>query len=483
MKATVVTACAVIGCLAAPLAASDSSRGDSNVDAIVTDAFGAPPEFAADVLLRVAGSARVTSSATKRQLIDEAFMRAYGAPEPYRRTSARIPAESRQSADTQAYATGLNRVTLQVRAVQLMAAISPARALELFQWIDLDLAPAACGDALVPAVDEYYNAATVIARTAFGGSARGDALQFLEYYLWRAHLPTEMPAVALAVQRFRPSVEQSIHLETLLTALLERGSSDPRGFSAANFDIVGRLADLQFFDRERHVPGWFLMEALRAYVVKHLGGPRCADSSTETMLPAAFNGALSLLGVNGDVKPIDGGKIARARLLPAARIDLLWQSVAARQLHEAWLDLRGRDRNPVPDAARRTDSWRNAADRLITQTEQWMGRGEAAERGYFYEKATLFANVVDLAPVGPIRSRAVRSLVSFLRHEDTDRARRALWFVFVRRLLELANRDGQVDILEAMETSGNAVIALYARAERTFPIGSRPTDRTLAPRP
>jgi hypothetical protein len=85
--------------------------------------------------------------------------------------------------------------------------------------------------------------------------------------------------------------------------------------------------------------------------------------------------------------------------------------------------------------------------------------------------------MIDLAPVGPIRSRAIRGLLVFLRQEDTDRSRRALWYLFVRRLIDLGNRDGRAEVLREMEASGNGVIAMYARLERLVPPGARASDR------
>jgi hypothetical protein len=54
-----------------------------------------------------------------------------------------------------------------------MALVDPRRAHELFEWIDLNLEPAVCDDPLVPAVDEYYTALSLLARTAFGGDRAG----------------------------------------------------------------------------------------------------------------------------------------------------------------------------------------------------------------------------------------------------------------------------------------------------------------------
>ena len=194
--------------------------------ALADDAAGAPPEFAADALLRIASSSRITDPVWRRELLNDAFMRAYGVREQYRRGSTQpIPPDTRQGAQQLAFTTSLTRVSLQVRAAQLMAFADPERARELFEWIDLNLAPGACDDPLVPAADEYYSALSLLARTTFGDD-RGEALRFLSLYLWRAHLPSEIPAVVRALEKFEPEPDEAAFLEGLFRWILIGGSSE-----------------------------------------------------------------------------------------------------------------------------------------------------------------------------------------------------------------------------------------------------------------
>ncbi|PYQ70624.1 MAG: hypothetical protein DMG04_24105 [Acidobacteria bacterium] len=360
---------------AAPRASDDPPHRDTAIESLIRDAAALPPEFNADVLIRIAGSTRVADLAWKREMLEEAFFRAYAAPVAYRRTSVRVPPDSLQGALTQAYDTQIARVPLQVRAAQLMAFVAPLRARELFEWIDLNLAP----------------------------------------------------AVARALLRFRPSAIEATYLETFYGQLLNAGTSDPRGFSVSDIDIVGRSADLQGADRERSVPGWFVMDSLKAYLLKHLNGPRCADSATESFVPSAFNAAARLLRADpiAEVTPINADAIRPSRLLGGARIDLYWQTFSARRLYEMWMGLRGTGQNPVPERVRRTDEWRDNADRFITELDQWTGRSEASERDYFYQKAT--------------------------------------------RLLELSRGNNRRQTLTLMEQSGLPTLSTYARLERMMP--------------
>jgi len=206
------------------------------IESLIVDSRAVAPEVAADILLRLAGSSRVADPRWRRELLEDAYFRAYAASETYRVAAASAtPVDSRQSAQAIASATALTRVSLQVRVAQLMASIDQARARELFEWIDLDLAPGRCESPLVAAVDEYYTGLAVLSRTALGNDFQGrsDALRWMSTFMWRAHLPVEMPAVANALRRFRPTIDEAPYLEGAFRWILESGARDPRSFSTA----------------------------------------------------------------------------------------------------------------------------------------------------------------------------------------------------------------------------------------------------------
>src|SRR3954469_21542364 len=146
MRPALVLLCAALGLGAALQAQSQGEAGtrprrDFAVEALVANAAIIPPEFGADVLIRISSLPKV-DAAWRRELLEDPYMPASAAPEQYRRpTTRQLPADSRQAAQAFAYATALTRVTLQVRAVELMAFVDPVRARDLFEWIDLNLAP------------------------------------------------------------------------------------------------------------------------------------------------------------------------------------------------------------------------------------------------------------------------------------------------------------------------------------------------------
>jgi hypothetical protein len=473
MRRAVVLVCAALG-LGAVLNAQGPGerrtppRRDFTIETLVADAAIIPPEFGADALIRISSLPRV-DAAWRRELLEDAYMRAYAAPEQYRRATTRqLPSDSRQGAQAFAYATAPTRVTLQVRAVELMAFVDPLRARDLFEWIDLNLAPGTCADPLVPAVDEYYAALGQIARTRHAIDA-GDALNFFVLYLWRAHLPSEMPAVARAIQRYPRGMLLGTYLEGVFRQILLDSSADAAGFSSAAPDVVAKLTDLQIADTELGILGSNVMDALRTYLLAQLRAPRCADNDTAMLVPAAFNAAVRRAKAEFDVRPLDAADARLPSLLGTAKIDLYWQTADARRLQDAFMRLRGPGATAVPLRIRRTPEWRNQAERLLTDVDQWSGKSEPAVRDYFYQKSLLYTWLLDLMPASSVRSHVLRSFVEFMRRSETDVGQRMLWFAFVNRLLEMTHGPYRSEVLAAMEESHQPTLWVYARIERQIP--------------
>ncbi len=451
---------------------------DAHIEALVMEASAAPPEFAADVLIRTAESPRIVDSSWKRELLETAFMRAYGAQQDYRRASAPISPDTRQGADALAGDTPLNRITLQVRAAEGMRHIDQGRARELFEWIDLNLESGACESPLVPALDEYYGALATLARQTFPGNTegRGDALRFFELYLWRARLPSEMPAVATAVRRLRRTRDEAAYLETILREILDNGARDPRVFSASAIDIVSKIADLEDADKTLGINGAHLLAALRRYLVSQLTALRCSDSTIDDAAIEMFNAIVSRReAVYDGVGPITANGARPSRMLGAIRLAPYWETPEARRLHDDAARLRGTGRVPIPESVRRSPPWLAQADHHLTDVQQWSGTHEAAERDYFYQKGVLFAGLIELTPRSPTRTRALRAFADFLHRSDAGR-RRALWFLFANRLLELTRSAESREVLRALEDSGDQVLSLYAHAARLLPLNRAPTS-------
>jgi hypothetical protein len=191
------------------------------------------------------------------------------------------------------------------------------------------------------------------------------------------------------------------------------------------------------------------------------------------MTPASFNAARHRVGVDDDVRPIDAATLWPSKMLGTARLDRYWQTPDGKRLHDAGMALRGPDKEPLPLKTRQAVEWRNDAERFLTDIDQWTGIRERSARDYFCQKSLLFIGLLELMPSSTVRSHAVRSFVDFLRHEDDDKERQALWFAFVNRLLEMAHGNDREDILTALENAHHPALSVYARLERLIPVGRR----------
>ena len=103
----------------------------------------------------------------------------------------------------------------------------------------------------------------------------------------------------------------------------------------------------------------------------------------------------------------------------------------------------------------------------LAEVQQWTGTHEAAERDYFYQKGVLFAGLIELTPRSSTRTRVLRAYADFLHRSDAER-RRALWYLFANRLIELTHSADSLEVLRALEDSGDQVLSLYAHAVRTL---------------
>src|SRR3954468_21037342 len=103
MRRALVLVCAALGCGAAlhaqgPADPRNPPRRDFTIESLVADAAIIPPEFSADALIRISSLPKV-DGAWRRELLEDAYMRAYAAPEQYRRaTTQQLPSDSRQGA-------------------------------------------------------------------------------------------------------------------------------------------------------------------------------------------------------------------------------------------------------------------------------------------------------------------------------------------------------------------------------------------------
>ncbi len=111
-------------------------RLPTEIEALIEDARIAPGEFAADALLRIVESGRVTDRDWRRDLSEEAFRLAANAQQQMRRTYlAGSNVDTRTGYLSMAFDLKLDALSLRCRAVRAMLGVDKQKARELFSEI------------------------------------------------------------------------------------------------------------------------------------------------------------------------------------------------------------------------------------------------------------------------------------------------------------------------------------------------------------
>jgi hypothetical protein len=141
----------------ASAASSEDQKSPSlpaDVRALVEMAAAAPPEFAADALLRLAGSGRVKERELNRQLVEAAFGYAGRAQNPVQLVAAGGGStDTRAAYRASALRLGLDAATLEARAIDMMIGLDKKTAREMYERLQPPpLEALTCVSSMVPNV-------------------------------------------------------------------------------------------------------------------------------------------------------------------------------------------------------------------------------------------------------------------------------------------------------------------------------------------
>lgn len=195
-------------------------------------AAAAPPEFAADALLRIVESGKLKDQNARRQLVEQAFQLAASAKLPVHMIG--IPGTTTDTASgslNQAYKLKLDALSLQSRAVRDMAAFDPATARELFgQIVKPILAPLTCDDALTYDPSDYYPALVSVVNNSFSPKEKAEEkhVNLMLEAISQAALQSQLAPLAQAIQSANVTEAQRQNLETRLASVVENMKRDQR---------------------------------------------------------------------------------------------------------------------------------------------------------------------------------------------------------------------------------------------------------------
>lgn len=399
-------------------------------------AAGAPPEFAADALLRIVESGKLSDKNARKQLIEHAFQ--LGASAKFAVRMEGLPGTTSDTVSgslSEAYALKLDALSLQSRAIRAMLPLDPSKSRELFgQMAKPALAPLTCDDALVYEPSAFYQALGAVVNGAFTPQekAKEQNVNLLLEALAQVTSPSQLVPLADAIQAATLSATQHQVLWARFNGLLENMQPDDRSFPAS-LPALSVLA----------TPG--IQGPLEKYRQKNHG------CETDTAPAAA------------------AGQPAQKPATP--KLQLYWQSSNAQQLLQAGKKLRFASSNQLlSDADRATPEWQQKLSDYLNLIADWSQDQEDSEAVYYHEKCLVYTGLLDLVPPGPQSDRILADYVDFLSSSGLYQESPAEWFVEPHTLLDRSrsNLAQHAKILEAYQNSGNPVLTLEVALEKAF---------------
>jgi hypothetical protein len=458
------------------------------LQSLIIYAQACPPEFAADITLRLAESEKIKGEKWKRQLIEEAFRIASEAKHPLKRTA--LPGsqvDTRTGYLASALQLNLDRLSLQCRSVKAMLAVDKERARELFKEISpFKLPPLTCEDSLVYDSSVYYQTATAIAQTAFNEKEvrRGEPIYFAQSCVENISSPAQIePAVNLILSLKTTSSQLETLIYTFSTAI-RKISGDDRSFSVPSLSlaVIGAIDQLSKVCIGRKLSTDELLTSFRKYLVNHFSATRCTDTfynkqqkSVETNLITYFNNNLRNATVTNqkEIFPLSEDEIKPAKIDGSTRYHPYWTSTKSKNLllRVQTLNFKAQEK-PFTEEEKQGAEWQWRLSQFLTDMTTWNAEDEKSEEDYFHQKSVQFYEVIEITPSSRLRDNVVHDLVIFLSNAKLQKSNPVEWLLHVNDLMTIvrsSSSDDREKIIEALKQSGSTALYVYAEIERLFP--------------
>ncbi|MBZ5727537.1 MAG: hypothetical protein LAP87_21385 [Acidobacteriia bacterium] len=460
------------------------------IAALIDRARGAPGEFAADVMIRIAGLDRV-DKARKMQLLEEAFLRASEAQQPYKRHPAISRLDAPAGFQNRAFNQDLDGLSLRLRAVERMLPLDSRKARELFEQIPPPRLPQlACQDFLVYDVSRFFAVAGRVASQSFTAREieRGEPFQFLARYAGAIASPVEVaPAAAMIAAAGLKDDDFQLLVATFAHAL-GRIEGDDRSFTFSLPAAGSLILELVEEGRRRQAPPLALIERYRLYLVNHLSAARCADDND--MQPSGISafslGSSQLAELAGSdgvaffnekiraapLAPIEAPEAAPAKVEGTVADLEACKDPECQEIQKQYRELgAGPDRAYAQSANRATDEWQEKLRQFLVAMAGWKESTGATPAQHFRDKAGILNMVCNLAPPGRGRDMVVEAILDYLRQSRLAVENREEWFLPAHVLIAFTGIDpqGSRSLADKLRAAADPVIALYASLEALAP--------------
>lgn len=463
-------------------ALESKNRRDEDIQALTVYARMAPPEFAADALIRIAESRRVKDQKWKCELLEEAFQVAARVQNPTKRTVVPGGAiDTRSGYLSNAYRLNLDAVSLRCQAVKAMLAVDKRKARKLFVEIPkLELHPLNCEDSLVCDLSGFYETLSTIALTTFSlkEMRRDEHVRFVDLYIEGIVSPVQIEPAAKVILSLKTSPSQLGVLVHTFSTALRRISGDDRSFSVPWVSPVAVIDPLVRTCNDKGVSADELLESFREYLVKHFSANRCADTASRTQqrsmesnLIDYFNNHLRLATYSRTklILPLSEDDIKPAKIEGVAVYDPYWRSSKAKSLLSRLQKLRfASNGKNFTDAEKQEPEWRWQLSQLLTDLTSWSQADEKSEADYFHQKSILYYGLLEVVPQGSTRDDVLSDFIASLSDSTLQEDSPIEWFLHAKYIVDMARNSQNPErskVIEALNHSRSATLYLYAQME------------------
>ncbi len=482
----------------------------NRIDHIVGVAGALPVEYRSDILLSLVANGVVAEPKRIREMLESVFMLAPGAKHQYRRRSVGYYNDTLAGKVEAAGKLELDALSIQCRAVTLMAKVSPRTALEMFRKIPSPSLPRCkCSEPYTYDVSVFYRTMVLMYNTGFvqAERARGEDWNFVRGYYENLTSVDHMTPAAAALQKLKLSNSQLRDLVGSYSRQLQSLHDSDRQFSFVERGSgLGQELHklLQQDGSDNKVWTRTLLTAYQKFLLTHLTDSRCRDSGASTQrsmqqrdpaveptdgdaLVAYFNNMLAPFVPDLAVRIPDDWKRSSdsATVLESASIEPLNIPTFNGLLHQLIL------RRNNKESELRDRAWESEVSGLLDTLErpELISPCPACR---FHERAAVYVTLIDVL-TGSIQERAVASFISLLSRDAMQYEDPAQWLSQVKLLLQFTRKlhsdddkiitelqakgkvltmlplpNGQA-VLHSLQRGGNNILAAYASFEVYFP--------------
>ena len=452
-------------------ASKDTNKNIAQVDAFVASAISVPPEFSADLLIRIAESNLFGDKNKRADILEDAFRRSSDAQQKVKRKVWAGPVDTRSGYLSAAYDLRLDELSLKSRVIKAMVNLDAQRARTLFSEIPkVKLAPLSCSDVLGYDVSEFYEALRAIEEKSFTKEERkqGENLRFVQSYIDDIGSPAQVGPIVNLIANLQARSGELSMLVGSLSSRLRKISNDPRSFAVSmrHGEVISGFERLLSECKNENVPTKELLSSLRAYMISELHSVQCSDALFKENQQDRKDDDIAYVN-NWFSAPIRPDDVNPLQVDSAGESTPFWTSPDSAKLLMSVKSLRfGTKSTPLSLEERSTVEWEQNLLGVLSALESWDGATEKTDLDYFHERCNLLVALFNLAPADESRARVLVSFASYLRNTPIQDRSRIEWWLHAKYLLERMSKldlPHRSKMLEISKNSGNGTLQLYAR--------------------